>query len=610
MNSDNRDELTDIHRRREKDKFFVILMGLISYGIILIAIVIGTFFIVKNAFEKRDKEVSEAVGIDTTDETEGETGDVKEAADENAEGTAEEIVQEPEEVSHIIPMDSYMTDGKLDYSKVLFKPGKRVEGLKWSDSVFSGIENVKEPDKAPVNTFSLVNKRVMLANDRLMEFLIYKNNETLKTVKITTIEYCSDNLNVIDYYYNDDYVNYAAQRAPFIDYPIDISSGKITSRYYFDRDTLVRYSYCEDDKATVFNASSLGEYSSGTVEQYEYLEEEMINKAYITFNAAESLESLQYIEGYILDEYDQPLADVNVTLYKTGETDEVTGAVTDGDGHYEMTIPSDDEGTYVLSAQKNDFDEARIYGITAMSASGVYFVPTPRLTYSSDGAEYAEQIYVRDSVANDLPITDASISLRTGLNCREGDIIAQTTLDEEGRAVFNLQSGNYTARVSKGGYEDSYFNVIVTMAKQVTVGYAVADVPENKLQAVLAWDTAPLDLDVKVITSGGKNIYKAVNDGIGALTAETVTLDMTDDVLRYYVSDHTNIMGGDSNTDSMTASGARVTIYGSEGYICNYDVPVGHLGVVWEPFMIRGRTVIPVNRYYNVIEQGGYWSSK
>jgi hypothetical protein len=276
-----------------------------------------------------------------------------------------------------------------------------------------------------------------------------------------------------------------------------------------------------------------------------------------------------------------------------------------------MTIPSDDEGTYTLSATKDEFDEVRVYGITAMKGSGVYYVPTPRLTYSSDGAEYNAQIMVRDSVANELPVTDATIVLRSGLNCREGDIIAQTDLDQEGNAMFTLQSGNYTARVSKNGYEDSYFNVIVTMSRQIIVGYAVADIPENKMQAVLAWDTAPLDLDARLIAAGGKNVSRPSSDGIGALTAETITFDLDEgNVYRYYVSDYTNCMAKDPNSDSLTGSGARIILYGAEGYIGTLDVPVGHLGVVWEAFMIRGGSVIPVNNYYNAIEQNSYWTSK
>ncbi|MBR5359929.1 MAG: hypothetical protein IK123_03475, partial [Lachnospiraceae bacterium] len=532
-----------------------------------------------------------------------------------AEVKAETVMEDKEPataaVDHTVSEGEYMEDGRLDYSKVLFKPAERNDKLKWNDSVFSRIENVKEPDKAYVNLFKLTRKRVTLKDDDPMEIQIYKNPSSGKIEKITTVEDLSDKIDVIDYYYDDGNINYAAQRSMQIDRPIDISSGRITSRYYFNNDTLVRYSYCEDDKATVFNSSALSEYSEGTVSQYEYLESEMINKAYITYNAAESLPSIQHIEGYILDEYDQALVDVKVNLYKSSDMTEAASVLTDGDGHYEIDIPSDDDSSYILSASKDEFDETRIYDIPAGSDSGVYYVPTPRLTYASDGAQYDERIVVRDSVDNGVPITDASIKLRAGLNCREGDVIASSELDVEGSAVFNIQSGNYTAEVVKGGYENSYFNVIVTMARQITVGFAVKDVESGKMQIVLAWDSSPLDLDARLITSADKNEIRAIQDGLGTLLTETISLNVSEtEEYRYYVSDYTDCIGGDASSDSLTGSGARVFVYGSEGFMESYDVPAGHLGVVWEPFIIRNGKVIPVNHYYNVIEEGSYWTAK
>jgi hypothetical protein len=60
----------------------------------------------------------------------------------------------------------------------------------------------------------------------------------------------------------------------------------------------------------------------------------------------------------------------------------------------------------------------------------------------------------------------------------------------------------------------------------------------------------------------------------------------------------------------MTVSGARVYIYSNEGMTASFDVPLGHLGVLWEPFNIRKGSVIPVNHYYNAIETDSYWTVK
>ncbi|MCR5357947.1 MAG: carboxypeptidase-like regulatory domain-containing protein [Lachnospiraceae bacterium] len=611
----DKEKETEARKKRNKDQFLVVLIGLVGYGFILIAIVIGTFFAVKNTFAKKDAQVAEAVKQDGSQPVSDDSKPADDKAEDEApaeEAGIPETQEEVKEDEHPMDVDTYMTaEGKLDFSQELFKPGKRDKKLKWNDTVFSTIEDVKQPENSAVNSFKMQRKRVYTTDDNLLEFMIYTDPETAQVEKITTVEHCSDNLDIIDFYYDKGNINYAAQRDAYIDVPVDISSGAITSRYYFKKDTLVKYSYCEDNKATVFSAASLDDYSEGTIQQYEYLESNLINKAYIVYNAAKTLAEDQYIEGYILDEYDQSLADVQIKLYNSDDMTEVARTTTDGDGHYNMAIPVNDDREYFLSAYKDGFDEVRIYRITARTGSGVYYVPTPRLTYADDGAEYNEQIVVRDSVDNNAPIADASIRLRAGLNCMDGDVIASSVLDATGAAMFTLQAGNYTAEVSKGGYENSFFNVIVTMGRPATVGYAVSDLSEDQVQIVLAWDTAPLDLDSRLIGSGAANVVRPAQDSLGALTTETISLSGDNgNIYRYFVSDYSDITGGDVNSGNMTGSGARVYVYTDEGLEALYNVPGGHLGVVWEPFMLHDKTVVPVNNYYNIIDSGSFWTTK
>lgn len=615
--NNNTNEVSEARKKRNRDQFYVILAGLIGYGLILIAIVIGTFFVIRNTFNKKDAEVARAVAG-----SEVSTVDVKPASDTDENITIEETEpdipsepaqnEEPVIAEHGADPSEYTTnDGAIDYSISLFKPGKRDISLKWKDTVFSRLENVKSPKDAAVNSFRMQRKYARLADDRELEMCIYSDPSTDQTDKITTVETGQGRLLIIDYYYDNGVINYVAERGADIDYPIDISSGKVTSRYYFSNDSMVKYSYCEDDKATVFSAASLKDYSQGTVEQYEYLEEKMINKAYITYNAAASLDEVQYIEGYILDEYEQALGEVSIKVFDEADMTEVAGTETDGDGHYSLSIPVNNDSSYMLSAYKESLDEVRIYGVTAVEGSGTYFVPTPRMTYSDDGAEYNVQVVVRDSVDNSVPITDASIRLRPGLDCKEGDVVASSVLDATGAAMFTMQTGNYTAEVSKGGYENSYFNVVVTMNRLQVIGYAVKDIADDELQIITAWDTTPLDLDVWLIYAGAENVIRPTQDSVGSVNTETVTVKSDDKSLfRYYVSDYSDSIGNDPNSGNMTTSGARVYIYSNEGMIAAYHVPLGHLGVVWEPFMLRNGTVIPVNNYYNAIEADSYFTSK
>ena len=624
MRANNSHQITEAKRKRTKDQFYIILIGLIGYGLILIAIVIGTFFAIRNTFNSKDAEVAEAVAAMRSGTSVAAADKAPDAEAVTATPGDEEAAAQPgtSDVDISIPLEhgadpsEYTTaDGDIDYSVELFKPGSMDDSAKWTDLVFSRIENVKQPAEALVNFYEMKRRYSGLANDGRLELCIYSDPASKEIEKITAVEYGQGPMAIIDYYYNRGVVNYIAERAADIDEPVDISSGKITSRYYFSNDAMVKYSYCEDNKATVFNASALKDYSEGTVGQYRYLEEKMINKAYITLNAAASLPELQFIEGYILDEYEQPLSDVQIRILDESDMSEAALGFTDGDGHYRVSIPVNDSGSYMLAARKDSLDGVNIYGITAKEGSGTIFPPVPRLTYSDDGAEYNFQVVVRDSIENTVPITDASIRLRAGLNCREGDVIASSVLDATGAAMFTLQSGSYTAEVSKGGYEDSFFNVIVTMNRPATVGYAVKDVPDGEIQIVLAWDTTPLDLDARLISSGAANVIRAHQDSVGSLSTETISLSTgsgegAGDHYRYYVSDYSDCIGGDANSGNMTSSGARVYIYSNEGMATSFDVPLGHLGVVWEPFDIRRGSVIPVNHYYNAIVTDSWWTVK
>ncbi len=604
-NEDNKAE--EAKKKRNRDQFLVVLIGLVGYGFILIAIVIGTFFAVKNTFIKKDNEVEAAVEKAMSESAPpSEEAPQEEVAGEPASEEPPEV-KEPEVAKadeHPVDVDRYMTaEGMLDYSQSLFKPGRHNAALKWNDTVFSRLENVKDPSVSPVNSYRMQRKTVMLTDGHEQEFRIYSDPETSKIEKITTIEHCDDEYNIIDMYYDNGNINYAAEHKANIDVPVDISSGEITSRYYFNNDTMVKYSYCEDNKATVFSMAALGDYSEGTVQQYEFLESDMVNKAYISYNAAKTLPEDQIIKGYILDEYEQPVADVQIKMYNSEDMSEVARTTTDGDGYYDLKIPVNDEREFVLSAAKESFDEVRIYGITARTGSGTYFVPTPRMTYTADGAEFNEQIVVRDSLDNNAPIADASIRLRAGLNHMDGDVVASSVLDATGAAMFTLQAGNYTAEVSKGGYENSFFNVIVTAGRTATVGFAVKDLSEDQVQIVLAWDTAPLDLDAKLIGNGKTKLLKPHQDSLGSLMTETISLsEDNDNIYRYYVTDYSDWSGGDANSANMTGSGARIYVYTYNGLEALYNVPGGHLGIIWEPFMLHNKTVIPVNRYYNIIE--------
>ena len=599
--------------KRHKDEFSVTLIGMIIYGVILIAIMAGTYLGIKAVFSnyRENTETTEVINpIEPQEDTSGSENAVptEPAAGQTVE-EEEPMEEELIEVSSLVSGDN----NYIDYSQTVFKPAKRDTTLTWEDQVFSKLENVKNPSEAPVNTYLFSRKYAVREDDRKMEFLVYTNPETGKAEKITAIEYCGDDIETIDYYYNNGKINYIAQHRSIINTPVDISSAAVESRYYFNKDVMVKYSYCKDNKATEYAVSDLKKYSSGTVEQYDYLEKTMINWAYLTYYAVSDIAETEQIEGYVLDEFNMAMADAQVLLSSDTKNVVVAKTTTNGDGHYSLILPADDTDTYTLTINKNTLDEVKVYGITAASGSSVYAVEPVYLAYTEVGAVYNVQIMVRDAenTGNAGALSDAALKLRNGINNRSGEVIATGTLDATGAITAPMRAGSYTAEITKGGYETSYFTVIVRMDRQAVLGYAVSDVDENEYKAVLSWDTTPLDLDARAFSSNAAKVNRSQNDSVGLTMAEVVDLAGAGaDSYQYYVSDYSNCTGGDALSYNMSTSNAFVAIYSADGLLASYHVPMAHCGVIWRVFEIRNHKLLPINDYFSIIESDSYWTSK
>ena len=600
-------------QKRHKDQFSVTLTGMIVYAVILIAIVAGTYLGIRTIFSRyaAKNEAAETVNVVEAPMEEELSGSESDVPTESA------LIEEPEEE---MPMEENLIDvstlvtgenNYIDYSQVLFKPAKRNTSLTWEDKVFSRLENVKNPAEAAVNSYQFSRKYASREDDKKMEFDVYTNPENGRVEKITAVEYCGDDIETIDYYYDNGKINYIAQHRSLINTPINISSSAVQSRYYFNNDVMVKYSYCEGNKATEYVISDLGKYSEGTVGQYDYLEQTLLNWAYINYNAVKGITESEKIEGYVLDEFNTAMADVEIQLSSDSGNVVVAKTTTNGDGYYSLIMPINNSDTYTLTVKKNTLDEVKVYGITAASGSSVYAVEPIYLSYTEVGAIYNVQIVVRDAKNVNTALSDATIKLRNGINNYAGDVIATGTLDSTGAITAPMRAGSYTAEISKGGYETSYFTVIVRMDRQAVLGYAVPDVGENQFETVLSWDATPLDLDARVFSSNAATVSRAAADSVGSMMTEVISIgNAGTDAYQYYVSDYSNCTGGDALSYSMTTSNATVAVYSADGIVANYHVPMAHSGVIWKVFEIRNKKVMPINDYFTLIPPDTYWTSK
>jgi hypothetical protein len=269
--------------KKNKDRVTVTIIGVVVYSAALIAVMVGSYIGVKAIFRNHDKQVAQAE-VQQLEKIKEEVV----SPETTATPTPEPDSYEEENPDHEVSPEE-LTDpdtGVIDYSTIRFKPGKRNKSLKWKDSVFSRIENVKDSASAPVNTYDYKRVSANLKDNKTTEYKVYTNPQNGSVEKITEVENCGEILNIINYYYDNGSINYISEYKTYVDKPINPSSSVIESRYYFRNDCLVRYIYCENGNATEYALADIDNYSSGTVGQYDYLEEDMINRAYIVYNVA------------------------------------------------------------------------------------------------------------------------------------------------------------------------------------------------------------------------------------------------------------------------------------------------------------------------------------
>ena len=590
--------------KKKKDRLTVTIIGVVIYSVVLIGVMVGSYIAVKAIFRNYDRKM--AITADTdTQESETETTPTPEPEPEPE--------PEDEAISHEMAEQDIedAREGVVDYSRILFKPGKRNKNLKWKDTVFSRIENVKDPAEALVNTFKYKRVTADLPDNDTSDYKVYVNPENDAVEKITEVFDSGDILEVIDYYFDNGNINYVSEYKTFIDAPIDISSTKIESRYYFRNDSLVRYIYCKDGEATEYNVADIDSYSKGTVDQYDYLESDMINRAYVVYNIAPALRETETLYGYVMDEFSMPMEDAKIVVKSESDDRIIAESSTDGDGYYKVVIDCTDDESFCVTASKDTLNEVGVYGITAKFGSGKYAVEPIYMGYTNNGTLYPSQFVVRDATDPNVPLSGAGIMIRRGFNNRTGEVMQTGALDDNGTGTVSLTSGSYTAEISKGGYETLYLSVIIRMDHQFAVGFAMPDVGEDTFKTVVSWESAPLDLCSKAISSNRARVITSPVDSLGLTTAECIMIDNagTDDY-RFYVTDFGSITSADVMSYNMTGSCAYVDVYNSDGLLGKFHVPVASAGVVWEAFEIHNKTLLPINSYFYAVDDDTLWKTK
>lgn len=593
---------------KKKKTLSLSIPGIILYSLLLIAIMFGTFIGVEKKLSKSPK------APDTTaiQEATPAPSEAPEAAPTPAETPVAEVPVEEEEedwidVSTIVKGE----DHTIDYTVIFYEPNKRNAKLTWEDTVFSRIENPKNPSEAAISSYLMTRTWATREDGKKMEFESYTNPETNCIEKITAIEHCGDYIEVLDYYYDNGKINYIAQHQAIINTPVDITSADIVGRYYFNHDNLVKFSAVEDQTAYEYQVSKLNDYSSGAIKQYDYLEDTMINWAYITYKAVPALPQTEYIEGYVFDVYNSAMPDVDVSLVSASTGSVILTTKTNGDGLYSFEAPVTDEDTYTIQIKKQSLDDVYIYNIAAGSGSSAYYVKPAFMSYTQDGAIYHVQVSLKDASANGIGIGGAVLNIRKGLDNKDGEVYVMGTADALGTATVSLPAGTFTGELSKPGYETSYFPIIVEMAQTTAYGYSIPELSDGQYRFVTSWNTSPLDIESLLFVDSSKETARSTIDSSDNTKAEIISIDHPGmGTNRFFLYDYTNCTGGDVMSYAMSTANTLVTVFGPDGYMTSFSVPVGHGGVIWDVCRLQNGKVTSIGDYYTVYQPDSYWTTK
>lgn len=588
------------------------------------------------AKSRKDKRVSSTCQIQTRSKQDDLLYSVRNLNGQSPDSSKENDKQE------IISAD-INNSRQIDVDELNYVPGKRSGKYKWDKTLFYTLEDADENNEEDnqINTYRVTHKKFIHAKTKNeIEYEIYHHPESDKVHKMVSIEKDETVLHITEYYFTDDgKVNfiYCYEDTNYV--PSYAKLSKKGVRYLFHNDTMVNwrivnaegeinYCYGKKEKKALSEHKKVVEYSKLSQEkrkQYDNCEKVMLNRAYNTFEKVNHFEGVSSICGYVCDENGTGMADASVTLKSTEYNCDVYGGTTNDKGYYNILVPTREAG-YELAVTKEDFTEEEIYDVEIdedkidISQQPVYLSEKSDTEYS-----YALEFYDALSVSS---LEGVSVTIRTGVNHRDGEPVSQF-YSENSRENLSLVSGMYTVQISKEGYVDTYETIFVSgSSENLTQLYLSKQLNENELRIVLTWGETPNDLDSHLFTPGNMGqqdedyhvayYQKDLPDGSASLDVderegygpETVTIDsVKEGQYKYYVADFSNCSCGNEDSYEMSRSHAAVRVYGKDGLIQTFYVPANRRGVLWEVFEIRDGTIVPLQRYYDVIGDKTWWSS-
>lgn len=535
---------------------------------------------------------------------------------------------------------------QIDVYERLRKPNERDMSLAWDEKMFYALEEIdpNSNEDGLINGYEVQKKQLLnKQSGNLMEYEIYVNPHTKEVNKIVSIEYKVDGLEIIDYYYDKGKVNFIFKRTDSVYTPTYASPDKVGERYYFNNDSMVRWRVINEPlKVIDYAIKGTDKYkayeslSQDLRDQYDQRELDMLNAAYNTYRVVLQARSIGYVKGYVTDIYGSAVAGATVKVLCPKYEMLVAEYITDETGYYDIPVPANG-GKYEVIISKEGYISVPIYEVDInkqfLSAyqENVYLIPDYQEVFGIQILLCDALNKMTDYTGMNTYYTDmqrlpyATVHVRPGINNKTGGVYTSLQADEAGYISTILPAGTYTGEIISDGYSTSYFTIVVKSEGELIQTTTTPTLGENEVRIVLTWGMAPGDLDSHLFTpyQGTEGdmqhigyVQKTDNKGnmldvddTSSYGPETMTIhNLENGSYKYYVADYSNCARGNYSSYEMSLSNAKVSVYTKDGLAQVFNVPIYNQGVIWEVFEIRNKQIVPIQRYYNNIEDKPWWN--
>lgn len=284
------------------------------------------------------------------------------------------------------------------------------------------------------------------------------------------------------------------------------------------------------------------------------------------------------------------------------------------DGRYIITLASDSFTGYVNKEIKTFYTQPFSYEFKVSGGEFKYLEKIKILEKSSSSKIYSIDGKITNALTGN-PIKDAKITFSKNwlINSSSENVTNSNntiTTDSNGDYKINLQTGYYTATVSKDGFVSSTFYVSVYKKNKNKYNCSISPkLNKGEMRIVLTWGSTPSDLDSHLIAVRPDNkqfahVYYSNKQYIN--NTESIVLDV-DDTSSYGPETITiakplngkfvySILNYSKNgVSGLSNSIAKITVITDKGVEKIFNVPLNKKGYVWNVFEYDGKSIKVIN---------------